>query len=267
MWRDAGNRAQWEQRSMIGNRATTVSASVHDCVRDAQELGDKSARRPVRPHGVNDDAPLGRRERALHDAGDADICQRAGNEGDAGTGLHQHQRGLKVLDFGDNPNVHMQRVEQIEDMPAAAWATLGVSDDGILIDEIHRLEMSSAGKTMSLRERDQPPFGPNGIADDRWTLDRRKHQAKVDPATLQRPNLCDGWPLQQVKLNLWPLLPLCGDDARQRAGHHVLRSREPQPSALAIGHRQRCHLGVVEVIEHFTHIMEKGYPSGQGGCE
>ncbi len=78
----------------------------------------------------------------------------------------------------------MQRVEHVEDVPAAAWAALGVSDDDILIDKIHRLEMSSAGKTMSLRERNQAPFGPYGIADDRRPLDRRKHQAKVDPAAL-----------------------------------------------------------------------------------
>jgi hypothetical protein len=29
----------------------------------------------------------------------------------ASAGLHQHQRGLKVLDFGDNPHGHAQSVE------------------------------------------------------------------------------------------------------------------------------------------------------------
>jgi hypothetical protein len=51
-------------------------------------------------------------------------CASAGNEGDTYASLYQHQGGLKVLDLGHDPHGHMQRVEQIDNMPAAAWASL-----------------------------------------------------------------------------------------------------------------------------------------------
>jgi hypothetical protein len=46
--------------------------------------------------------PLGWRERPEHDVVYFDMRQRARNESDARTRLHQHQRGLKVFHFGDN---------------------------------------------------------------------------------------------------------------------------------------------------------------------
>jgi hypothetical protein len=110
---------------------------------------------------------------------------------------------------------------------------------------------------MSFRERGQPLLGPYGIADNRRSLDGRQHQAEVDPAVLQRTNLCDGWHLQEIKMNLGPLLTVCGDNARQHAGHHVFGRRQSQPPTLAVGHRQHRHLGVFEVVEHLAHIAEK----------
>jgi hypothetical protein len=123
--------------------------------------------------------------------GNADICQSAGNEGDASAGLHQHQCGVKVLDSGDGPHIHMQRVEQIEDMPTATWTTFGMSDDDILAVKIGRMKLGPTDKRMGFRERGQPLFGPHGIGDDLRAVDGWKQQAEVDPAAL-RPNLCDG---------------------------------------------------------------------------
>ncbi len=100
------------------------------------------------------------------------------------TGLHKHQLGLKMLDFGDDPYSHTQHIKQVEDMAAAARTTLGMSDDNILTVKIGRMEIGSAGKTMGFRQRGQPLLGPYGIVDDRRALDWRQHQAKVDPAAL-----------------------------------------------------------------------------------
>jgi hypothetical protein len=225
--RHAGNRPKRRRRSMSRNPTTTASARGHDRVRNAQELRDKSARCPVRPHGINDDPPLGGSERPEHDAVYFDMRQRAGNEGDALTGLHQHQCRLEVLDFGGNPNVHMQRIEHIEDVPAASRTAIGMSDDDILTAESGRVELGPTSEGMTLRECRQPLIAPHGIADDRRSLNGRKHQAKVDPTTLQCSNLLYGGHLQQVEMQVGPLFPVGGNDARERASHHVLRRRQP----------------------------------------
>jgi hypothetical protein len=47
----------------------------------------------------------------------------------------------------------MQRIEQIEDMPAAAWTALSVSDNDILTDKISRVKVGSADKGMGFRKR------------------------------------------------------------------------------------------------------------------
>jgi hypothetical protein len=96
---------------------------------------------------------------------------------------------VKVLDFGDGPHIHMQRVEQIEDMPTATWTTFGMSDDDILAVKIGRMKLGPTDKRMGSRERGQPLFGPHGIGDDLRAVDGWKQQAEVDPAAL-RPNLC-----------------------------------------------------------------------------
>lgn len=89
----------------------------------------------------------------------------------------------------DDPHVHMQRVEQVKDMSAAARTALGMSYDDILAVEIGRTDVGSADQRMGFRECSQPFLGPYGIADDRRSFDRRKHQAEVDPAALQGPAL------------------------------------------------------------------------------
>jgi hypothetical protein len=60
---------------------------------------------------------------------------------------------LKVLDFGDNPHVHMQHVEHIEDTPAAAWTTIDMPDDDILTVKSGRMELGPMSKGMGFRER------------------------------------------------------------------------------------------------------------------
>jgi hypothetical protein len=90
---------------------------------------------------MNNDPASGWLERPEHNAVDADMRQRTGDEGDARTGLDHHQRGLKVLNFGHNPHGHMQRVEKVENMPAAARTALSVSDNGILAVEVCRAEI------------------------------------------------------------------------------------------------------------------------------
>jgi len=180
------------------DRALVASTGRYDRVRDAQELRHKPGGRPVRPRGMDHDPPSGRRERAKRDAVNADICQRAWNEGDAHAGLHQRQLGLKVLSFSDDSHGHVQGVEQIEDVSATAWTTFGMSDDDLAV-KIGRVEVGSAGKRMGFRKGGQPLFGPHRIADDRHSLDGRKHQPKVDPATLQCSDLCNGRQFQQVR--------------------------------------------------------------------
>jgi hypothetical protein len=95
-----------------------------------------------------DDPSSGRREWTKHDSGDSDICQNIGNEGDAGTGWRQHQRGLKMLDLDDDPHVHVRRVEQIENMLAETQTVFGVSDDDILALEIGRVDIGLADSRM-----------------------------------------------------------------------------------------------------------------------
>jgi hypothetical protein len=185
------------------------------------------------------------------------LFMSAWNEGDSHAGLHQQQLGLKVLDFGDDPHGRMQRIKQIKDMPAAARTALGMSDDDILAVKVRRVEIGSTDKGVGFRERRQPFLGPHRIADDCRALDRRKHQAEVDLPALQRPNLCNGWKLQQVEMHVGPLLSIGRDNARQRAGHHVLRCGPPQPATLAVGHRSRHHLRAIEVFEHLPHVFEK----------
>jgi hypothetical protein len=52
-------------------------------------------RHPVWPRGMNND-PTSGGANGRNTTGNADICQSAGNEGDASAGLHQHQCGVKV---------------------------------------------------------------------------------------------------------------------------------------------------------------------------
>lgn len=89
-----------------------MSARGRDRARDTEEFGDNPARRPVWPHSISDDPSRGGRERPEHDAVYFDMRQRASNQGDTRIRLHEHQRYLKMLDFDDNPHVHMQRVKR-----------------------------------------------------------------------------------------------------------------------------------------------------------
>lgn len=111
-------------------------------------MRDKPAGRFLRRYGMNGDPSSGQRERTKHHAGDSDICQSIGNEGDTGTGWRQHQRGLKMLDLDDDPHVHVRRVEQIENMPAAMQTAFGVSDDDIPAVEIGRVDIGLADNRM-----------------------------------------------------------------------------------------------------------------------
>jgi hypothetical protein len=96
---------------------------------------------------MNDDPSPGRREWTKHDSCDSDICQSIGNEGAAGTRWRQHQRGLKMLDFDDDPHVHVRR-EQIESIAAATQTAFGVSDDDVLAVEIGRVDIDLTDNRM-----------------------------------------------------------------------------------------------------------------------
>ena len=175
--------------SAPSSRVPRQPAGITACA-TRRNCATSPGRHPVWPRGMNND-PTSGGANGRNTTGNADICQSAGNEGDASAGLHQHQCGVKVLDFGDGPHIHMQRVEQIEDMPTATWTTFGMSDDDILAVKIGRMKLGPTDKRMGFRERGQPLFGPHGIGDDLRAVDGWKQQAEVDPAAL-RPNLCDG---------------------------------------------------------------------------
>jgi hypothetical protein len=57
-----------------------------------------------------------------------------------------------MLDFSHDSHGHVQRVEQIEDMRAAAWAALGMSDEDAVAVEIGRMKIGSADERVCLWE-------------------------------------------------------------------------------------------------------------------
>jgi hypothetical protein len=130
--------------------ATSNSTPIYTSLTDVTQklkLRDKPAGRFLRRYGMNGDPSSGQRERTKHDAGDSDFCQSMGNEGDAGAGLHQHQCGL-MPDLDDDRHVQVQRVEQIENMPAAMQMAFGMPDDDMLAVEIGRVDVGLADNRM-----------------------------------------------------------------------------------------------------------------------
>jgi len=120
-------------------------------LRDAQELCDKPAPRPVRPYATNNNPSLVWREWPKHDAVDFGAA--------SASGTRRCQRRLVPASapsdsarVGDNPHAHVQRIEQIKSMPAATRPALGMSDNDVLACEIRRLTTSSMSKRMGFRE-------------------------------------------------------------------------------------------------------------------